>query len=176
MFKYYFFSAIAALVLIFTACENLERRRLPDNGPTHYEKLQGLDWLEGKWVDKEAGSLIEMEGKWDKYKNFLTQKFSVTLDGKLDLEGFQIIGWDPAKKQIRSWVFDSDGGFGTGVWKNEKGNWIVESEQTMPDGKKGTSINIYSNIQKDSYTWESTGREVGGKMMPNIEPVTVRRK
>ena len=44
------------------------------------------------------------------------------------------------------------------------------------DGKKGTSINIYSNIQSGSYTWESVGREVGGDILPNIEPVKVERR
>ena len=28
----------------------------------------------------------------------------------------QRIGWDPAAKQIRSWEFDSEGGFGEGTW------------------------------------------------------------
>jgi hypothetical protein len=166
-----------ALLLLLSSCEKKEELKVNVmTVPSNYEHLQGLEWLIGKWVDKEDDSEVIMQGKWDKNKNFLTQKFSVIIDGNLELEGFQIIGWDPIKKQIRSWVFDSDGGFGEGVWRKQGDKWIVESTQTLSEGKKGTSINIYSNIQPNSYTWESNGREVGGNILPNIEPVTVERK
>lgn len=138
--------------------------------------LQDLGWLVGKWEDKENSSLIEMDASWDKQKNYLTQKFAVTQHGVHTLEGHQVIGWDPVNKQIRSWVFDSDGGFGEGVWRKDGNNWLVEVQFTLPSGLKGSALHIYSNIKPDSYTWESTGREIGGMILPNIEPATVRKK
>ncbi len=166
-------------LVLFSACETKKKEeqviktsiQVPSN--TH---LKELDWLAGKWFDKENNSIIEMESSWDQHKNFLTQKFNVTEQGKLDLKGFQIIGWDPIRQQIRSWVFDSDGGFGEGVWTKQGDKWLVEVEHTLPNGLKGSAQHIYSNIQKDSYTWESTGREVGGNILPNLEPATVHRK
>ena len=46
-----------------------------------------------------------------------------------DLEGTQVIGWDPAAGTIRSWMFDSDGGFGEGTWSKKDNSWIVKFSQ-----------------------------------------------
>ena len=41
------------------------------------------------------------------------------------MEGVEVIGWDPAEKVYRSWVFDSQGGFGSAVWTEGEGDkWI----------------------------------------------------
>lgn len=176
MSKFILQGFMAAMLLFCVACERSEKHVADGSAPSNYKHLKELDWLVGKWVDKDDDTLIETEGKWDRHKNFLTQKFSIKEEGKLVLEGFQIIGWDPINKEIRSWVFDSDGGFAEGVWSSKGGKWVVETEQTMADGKKGSSINIYSDIEKNTYTWESTGQEIGGTILPNVGPVTVRRK
>jgi len=144
--------------------------------PTHYENLKALKWLIGKWVDEDKDVKIETEYSWDRHKNFLTQTFKVTVEGSLQLEGRQVIAWDPIKGQIRSWVFDSDGGFGEGVWKKKGNSWVVEISQTLADGRQASAVNIYTPIDKSSYKWKSTGREVGGELLPDIEPVIVRKK
>jgi len=43
------------------------------------------------------------------------------------MAGMQIIGWGPAAKQMRSWVFDSDGGFGTVIWSKKDKSHKVQS-------------------------------------------------
>jgi hypothetical protein len=73
-------------------------------------------------------------------------------------------------------MFDSDGGFGEGSWKKDGKAWIVENAQTMPDGTRASAINIYTPVDADHYTFESTGRDVGGELLPDIRPVTVERK
>lgn len=146
------------------------------NPPQQNEHLKDLDWLIGEWVDEDEDVTIVTVGKWDKYKNFLTQQFTVTTEGEFDLEGKQIIAWDPVNKKILSWVFDSDGGFGEGIWNKKNDSWVVETSNTLADGKRGSSINIYTPIDQNSYKWESINREVGGELLPNIEPVIVVRK
>lgn len=142
---------------------------------SNYEHLKELEWLIGEWVDEDEDVVIKTRNQWDESKNFLIQDFSVIAEGKLELKGRQIIGWDPVKEGIRSWVFDSDGGFGEGIWKKKKDRWVVESSQTLTDGQRASAINIYTPIDKDKYKWESTGREVGGGLLPNLGPVTVVR-
>lgn len=143
--------------------------------PQQYEHLKGLEWLIGEWVDEDDDVTIKATFQWDKYKNFITQQFSVAVEGKLDLEGKQIIVWDPINEKIRSWVFDSDGGFGEAVWKKLNDSWVVETSNTLADGRRASSINIYTPINPDEYKWESTSREVDGELLPNIEPTTVVR-
>lgn len=152
-------------------------RELDSEEPTtQYEHLKELEWLIGEWVDEDEDVTIAINSQWDKYKNFLTQQFSVTKEGKRELEGKQIIAWDPISQSIRSWIFDSDGGFGEGLWKKKGDSWVVEASQTLADGRRASSVNIYKPVNANSYEWESVGREVGGELLPNIDPVTVVRK
>lgn len=144
--------------------------------PKENEHLQALKWLIGEWVDEDEDSKIVTKSDWDKYKNFLTMHFVVTVEGKMVLEGKEIIGWDPIQNKIRSWVFDSDGGFGEGTWRKEGNTWVVESKQILDDGRRASSINVYTPMSENSFKWESTGREVGGELLPNLGPVTVERK
>jgi uncharacterized protein (TIGR02246 family) len=147
--------------------------------PTHYEQLKQLEWMVGQWVDKEGeegDSSVEMSCKWTKNRNFLTRSFAVSVAGKVDLEGTQVIGWDPSKNVIRSWLFDSDGGFGVGVWTLKDKTWTIQALQVLPDGRKASSVNIMTQVDENTITWESTGREVDGEVLPNVGPVTVVRK
>ena len=47
----------------------------------------------------------------------------------------RFIGWDPATEQIRSRVFDSDGGFGQGTWKKKGNRWYIQQSGVLPDGR-----------------------------------------
>jgi hypothetical protein len=95
------------------------------------------------------------------------------LDG---LEGYQIIGWDPLEKKFRSWVYDSDGGFGTGLWSKKGDGWQVAMNYVLSDGSKATAVNIYDKISSDSYNFSSIDRQLDGKKIENIEPVEVVRE
>lgn len=144
--------------------------------PDQYEHLKELEWLIGDWVDQDVDVEINISSKWNESKNLIIGNFSVITEGQPDLEGTHVIAWDPIKEKNRSWFFDSDGGFGESIWtKNEK-SWVAETFQTLPDGKLASAINIYTPIDSNSYMWESVNREVGGQILPDIEPVTVIKK
>lgn len=147
-----------------------------DQTSTNYTHLKDLEWLIGTWVDSDKDVSIETNTEWDRFKNFLIQKFDMKLYGQSTLEGKQLIAWDPIQKQIRSWVFDSNGGFGEGIWKKEGDTWSVNMNYTLADGRRASSTNIYSGIGPDSYTWTSQNRDVNGEVLPNIEPIKVERK
>lgn len=138
--------------------------------------LTSLDWLVGNWVDEDKDYEITTSSKWDDHKKFIVQKFSVIKDKLPVMEGNQTIAWDPAKESIRSWIFDSAGGFGEGHWFHRDDSWVVQTAFTLANGARASSVNIYSNITPNSYTWQSTGREVSGELQPDIEPITVVRK
>jgi uncharacterized protein (TIGR02246 family) len=139
-------------------------------------KLEQLDWMAGDWIDTSPDSTVETTVKWTKNKAFLTATFRISVPGMDDLEGTQVIGWDPTTETIRSWMFDSDGGFGEGTWKKHDNRWIVKFKQVLADGRKASSTNIYKFVDADHYTWQSIGREVDGQFAPNIEEVEVVRK
>jgi hypothetical protein len=144
---------------------------------SHYEQLKKLEWLIGDWVDKSEDSTVEMSCRWTKNRNFISRSFAASLGDQIELEGTQVIGWDPAERVIRSWLFDSDGGFGVGVWMPEEdGSWKIRMLQVLPDGRKASCVNDLVYVDENTFQWTATAREVGGELLPNVGPVTIVRK
>jgi uncharacterized protein (TIGR02246 family) len=145
--------------------------------PSNLDKLQGLAWLVGDWGDDSEETQIESSVRWSRNENFLIQSYRIlTPGGEVDFEGTQVIGWDPRAETIRSWLFDSDGGFGVGRWTNDGNRWTVQSLQTLPDGRAGSATNVYELVDDNTINYRSLGRQVEGELLPNIGPVTVVRK
>jgi hypothetical protein len=139
------------------------------------EQLQGLNWMIGTWVDEGDRSTIKTTSRWTKNGNFIVRSFKVSSEDGVGFEGTQIIGWDAYQKTIRSWTFDSDGGFAVGRWTGEDGRWTVQSLSVLNDGRRGSSTNIYDVIDDDVIQYSSIGRQVDGELLPSIRPVRVVR-
>lgn len=142
---------------------------------TSNEHLRELGWMIGKWIDKDETVQIETECKWELNHHFIQCNFKVSFEGKENFSGQQIIGWDPEKKRIRSWIFDSDGGYGEGIWMREDHKWIVHVASILPDGRKASAVNVYTIIDTNSYKFHSSGREISGQILPNIKEVSIIR-
>ncbi len=141
--------------------------------PLVYDHLKGLEWLIGKWVDKDEDVTITFTTNWDKFKNFIVQRFKMEVYGVEEMEGLQIIGWDPIENKIRAWVYDSDGGFGSGSWSKNGNSWNAELNFVLSDGKKATATYGYTPINDKSYSFTATNRTINGEALPEIKPVTV---
>lgn len=141
--------------------------------PPVYVHLKDLEWLLGNWVDKDENVTITFSTRWDKFKNFIIQHFKMEVYGLDAMEGLQIIGWDPIENKIHSWVYDSDGGFGTAIWAKNGDSWQAKTDYVLSDGKKGTATNIYTKLNNTSYTFSSVDRKINGEAIPDVEPVTV---
>ena len=141
-----------------------------------YEHLKELEWLIGDWVDADESATVETTYQWARDKSFISGSFAVNIQGRLGLQGTQVIGWDPVRKTIRSWVFDSKGGFGEAVWTKQGNQWLAKASMVLTSGEKASAINIYSYVDDNTFTFQSIGRETGGALLPNIEEVTVIRK
>ena len=140
-------------------------------------QLQELAWLVGDWVDDSPEVDDAATVTWTKNKTFLTYAFKISQPGSDDvLEGTQVIGWDPAAGTIRSWMFDSDGGFGEGTWSKHENSWVVKFQQVLSDGRKASATNIYTIVDGNTFNWKSIGRKLEGQFMPNIDEVKMVRK
>jgi hypothetical protein len=138
--------------------------------------LDELAWMVGRWVDAENDSTLSSRCSWTQNHKFLTQSFKIAIDGKLGLEGVQKIGWDPIENHIRSWIFDSEGGFGEGRWIKDGNRWEVKTTFTLASGERASAVNVYTYVDDKTYRWESVDREIAGEMQPNIPEVTVVRE
>ena len=156
--------------------DSVHETELPETAPVN-SPLQDLAWLVGQWIDDSPDATAEATVAWTKNNAFLTYSFKAAAPGMDDdLEGTQIIGWDPAAGTVRSWMFDSDGGFGEGTWSKKGDSWIVKFSQVLPDGRKASATNIYTLVDGNTCTWKSIGRKLDGEFLPNIEQVKMVRK
>jgi uncharacterized protein (TIGR02246 family) len=149
---------------------------VPAPVPSHYEQLKDLEWLIGRWVDQDDLATVVTECNWAKNNNFITRSFTIQIRDRIDMAGMQIIGWDPSTKQIRSWVFDSDGGFGQATWQKKNNRWFIQQTGVLPDGRKSTAVNIITRLDDNTCTIQSVNRMVDGELQPNIDEVVVGRQ
>ncbi|TWT78741.1 SnoaL-like domain protein [Planctomycetes bacterium CA13] len=143
---------------------------------SNYERLNGLEFLVGQWINEGDGMIIDLDCQWTANQNYLSRKYHVSIDGDVQSSGLEIIGWDAKNEQIRSWLFDSDGGFVKGEWNLHDRKWVVQSLATLADGASGSSTNVLRPIDEDTYSWRKFNRVVDGQLLPNTEEVTLRRR
>ena len=144
--------------------------------PSHYEQLKTLEWMVGSWVDEDEEARVETECNWTKNRNFLTRSYSIVVGDQIEMSGMQVIGWDPAAKTIRSWTFDSEGGFAEATWTFQKDRWHIHNKGVLADGRRASAINIMKPVDANSFTWQTTERTAGGELLPNVDEVLIVRK
>lgn len=145
-------------------------REWPDEGTT----LRDLDWLIGTWAVKTEVAEVHTTYAWNEKKTSIRVQFTIKEKGRT-LSGTQIILKDPRSGQLRSWIFDQDGGFGDAVWSRDGKRWALEATGVQADGGELTATNILTRIDKDSFSWQSIDRTLDGEAVPNIPPVKVTR-
>jgi uncharacterized protein (TIGR02246 family) len=155
--------------------DSVRETSLPAPGAAR-DHLQELDWLVGAWIDDGADDVVQSEYVWGVNQAFLIHRFTVFIGDAVAMQGTQIIGWDPAGKTIRSWAFDTEGGFAEATWKREGERWIITNKSTLPDGKRGSAINVLRRIDENRCSWKSTARQVDGEMLPNVDEVEIIRQ
>ncbi len=144
--------------------------------PSRYEQLKPLEWMIGRWVDKDDNVDIKTECQWTKNRSFITRSFTVAAQGQINMSGIQIVGWDPAAKTIRSWTFDSDGSFAEATWTCKKDRWFIQNKGVLADGRKASMVNVIKQLNQNSFTWQTVERTAGGELLPNIDEVLIVRE
>ena len=143
--------------------------------PTPSERLQGLAWIVGEWVNEGTAGVAKISYRWSDDKNFLLGDIQITIAGKPAMKSTQRIGWDPLAGKVRSWLFDADGGFAEGQWTQVDDGWVIKSSTTNPDGSTGSATITLTSIDKDHYTMKGTERIVGEFREPDFELAVARQ-
>jgi uncharacterized protein (TIGR02246 family) len=149
---------------------------LPTASAPAAEHLQQLGWLIGEWIDESPESVVHTNYRWDDNHNFILGDFSIHVTGKQVMNGTQRIGWDPLAKVIRSWIFDSEGGFAEGAYSRAGNSWIIKLTGVTRDGLPASSTNAITRVGNDRMTWQSRDRMVGGEPAPDTGEITAVRK
>ena len=151
-------------------------RELEDSTIGHHERLQELEWMIGNWVEETGDAVISSSIAWSEDGNFLLRSYDIKVEGKPELKGTQRIGWDPLTKQIKSWVFDSRGGYSDGFWTRGGEQWIIKSAGVRPDGLTTSATQVLTRVSKDRLLWKSTDRTIGGETRDDLQEFMMVRK
>jgi uncharacterized protein (TIGR02246 family) len=144
--------------------------------PSPHDRLKDLEWMVGEWVDESPDAVISLTCKWSDDGSFLLRTYDMRVAGKLALSGVQRVGWDPASGQLKSWVFDSQGGSSEGLWSRDGNNWVVKLSGPLQGGKTFTETNVFTRVNKDMVRWKSTDRTVAGQVAPDLGEFVLVRK
>jgi len=139
-----------------------------------YAQLEALEWLVGTWQDKIGNQTVQSKFNWAGDKNFLVRTINVQ-GNETSTDGWEIIGWDPVRQQIRSWIFDSNGGFGESSWVNNGEDWLIRASNVLPDGGRSTAENVLTKVDDNKFTWESQNRTLNGEPQPSLDKIEVQR-
>lgn len=142
--------------------------------PAAGASIRDLDWLIGTWAAKRDDAEVNTTYEWWGEKNFIRVNFSIKTKGK-SITGFQMIGKDASTGGIRSWAFDPDGSFGEATWTREGKKWLQEAAAVLPDGSVHAATHIITQIDQDSFTFQSVERTNNGEAAPDIAPIKVMR-
>ena len=134
-----------------------------------HDRLKDLEWMVGEWVEERSDSVVRLTCRWSDDGNFLLRSVTVRHRGKPVLTISQRIGWDPVARQIRSWEFDSEGGFGEGKWSRDGERWVVKHTDVQPEGVTSSATNVMTRERADLIRWVSTDRVSGDRSDPGEE-------
>jgi uncharacterized protein (TIGR02246 family) len=140
-----------------------------------YPQLKPLEWLVGEWQDASDKIDVHVVCRWDRNKSFLVMQYEVKQPGEEPIHVTQRIGWDGCNDMVRSWTFDSLGGFGESHWQRDGNRWVAATSGILPDGGTGGATNVYEFVDPNTFVWRSLDREVDGQPLADAEIKFVRK-
>lgn len=151
------------------------REAADDPPPTPKEQLESLAWMVGEWVNEGSDSIVTINFKWSEDGNYLLGDYDVKIEGRSQRTSTQRIGWDPVEQHIRSWLFDTDGGFTEALWTPTETGWTVLSNAVLPDGQTGSATLDIEPAGENRFVIKATHRIIGGVADEDFEVTVVRK-
>jgi uncharacterized protein (TIGR02246 family) len=146
--------------------------------PPQTNHLKALEWLVGDWSSEtsKAGITLRTSCDWTANQAFLIRRFKVEGKEAILHGGTEVIGWDPRTNRIRSWVFDSDGGFGENVWVQDGNRWLIKYSGTLADGSEASATHIFTKVDAATATLQSKDRVINGAAQPDVPETELKRQ
>ena len=167
-----------------TAQPATEARRRP---------LDELEWLVGSWEDVGQGLTASSRCFWSAGRAFLIRTHAISPDvapeppadsrapgllpseAETDRELTEIIGWDPERGVIRSWMFTSAGRFAEATWHRDGDAWRVHVEGRGADGDRDCECTLV-RLSPDELSFRTAGLgDLAGAVPPACDFVRTAR-
>jgi uncharacterized protein (TIGR02246 family) len=150
-------------------------REIPFASTSQEEHLRDFEWLVGSWTARNGGRSVELNCEWTAKRAFLVRRYTLKEPGEETRTGLQVIGWDPLLRGVRSWTFDSAGGFGSETWVRDGKRWVIEARGVTAEGAEFGSVNILTPLDHDNFTWQSVQRSTNETPLPDTAVIKVTR-
>jgi uncharacterized protein (TIGR02246 family) len=137
--------------------------------------LRELDWLVGDWVSEGKDTPVQLKVSWGLNKAFLIMEYETKRKQGPSSKVAQWVGWDPVTEQIKSWVFDDQGGYGEALWTRSGNTWTAEAAGVLPEGTSASAANLLKYRDDNTFVWQSVRREADGEPLPDVEAKFTRR-
>ena len=142
--------------------------------PAHNEHLKPLEWMLGDWVNEGSDAIVKTKCEWVDDGRFLMRTYHVERDGKPTMKGTERVGWDPLTKRIRSWIFDSAGGFGEATWiQTDEHTWTLQATGVSNEGVAATLTRVVTQLDPHRILWSQKDMMVGGKLAGSLGDYTM---
>jgi uncharacterized protein (TIGR02246 family) len=146
--------------------------------PAHHVQLENLNWLVGDWENDgggESGVSAHSTCDWTSNHSYLIRKFTTEVNKDVTRAGTEVIGWDPRAHRIRSWTFDSDGGFGESVWTHDGDQWTIRYAGTRANGGDVSATHVVALVDADHMTVQAKDRLVNGVKQSALPEIKLKR-
>ena len=141
-----------------------------------HERLKSLAWLVGDWREEVDAGVTKTSWKWSDDGVALLANFTVRDPAGQTRTGTHRVGWDAERKQFRSWIFDSTGGFADGWWTSHAdGTWSVGLVGVDSEGSRIGVTLVYGADGPDKLFISQTNRSLGGEDLPDFTTRVVRQ-
>jgi uncharacterized protein (TIGR02246 family) len=135
-------------------------------------RLKELQWMIGNWEGANGSVKVNVRGIMN--QAFLFMEYKTKL-GDTELNVVQLVGFDPLTDQMKSWMFDSQGGYGEGLWSRDGHSWVGQTVGVLPNGQTGSAVNVIRYVDDNTFTFRVRDREVAGQPIPDAETKLVRK-
>jgi uncharacterized protein (TIGR02246 family) len=138
-------------------------------------RLREVDWLVGDWLSEGNDTSVHLKVTWGLNKAFLVWEYEVKHKKGPSSKVAQWMGWDPLTDQIKSWVFDDQGGYGESLWTRNGNTWTADASGVLPEGITGSAVNLLKYVDDNTFVWQSVRREADGQPLPDVEAKFTRQ-
>ncbi len=144
--------------------------------PNNEEHMRELAWALGDWTSDPSKAEVELLSvDFADTHNFIVAKHT-TMAREVAVAGAtQWIGWDPTAKNLRSWIFDADGGYGEGSWSKDGAKWVIRKTATLRDGKKEAVTLVIGRVDPDTLTLQMKDHTADGQAIADTPEIKLTR-
>jgi uncharacterized protein (TIGR02246 family) len=148
-----------------------------DEPATADTPLEELEWMVGEWIEEDSDGTSLSSCQWAQNNHYLVWEYTISKEGANAPGGTMFIGRCPLTGQIKSWLFDANGGYGEGAWTPHGDNqWVVKVTGLLGDGRQASATQYVTLLGNDVASWTSVDRVAGGEVQPDISEYTIARR